>query len=378
MHLVRDSVGDWNSSVDAETGVGCSVVLIDDQPLGRDVLSQIIRKSLPDVTIQLFESGLEALVWCETSNVDLIVTDYKMPEMDGVEFIRRLRTVESLAEVPVIMITVVEDRNVRYQALEAGATDFLTKPVDHHECGARCRNLLRMHKQQKIIKDRASWLEEQVSVATQEIRNRERETLLRLAKVGEYRDEDTQNHVLRVSQYSRLIAARLGMSADECDTIGLAAALHDIGKVGIPDGVLQKMGRYTESERLLMQDHTRIGYEMLKDSPSKYLQTGAIIALAHHEQVNGEGYPRGLKGDEIPISARIVSVADVYDSLTSRRPYKRPWVREQAIEYIKDQRGQQFDPECVDAFLAQLDKIYTVQASLMDGSEDESLRSPER
>ena len=205
-----------------------------------------------------------------------------------------------------------------------------------------------------------------MSEATSEIRKREHETLLRLAKAGEYRGEDTGNHVLRMARYARLIAEQLGLSKNDCDAIEMAAPMHDIGKIGVPDQILRKPGRLTHAEFEIMKQHTLIGYEILKESPSKYLQTGAIIALSHHEKFNGTGYPHRLGGHEIPLVARIVSVADAYDALTSERPYKEEWPVQKAIDYISDQRSEFFDPECVDAFLAQLDNALRIKQTLID------------
>ncbi len=343
-----------------------TVIVVDDQPIGREVVEKVIRRSIPAVTIGSFDNAQDALEWASMHPPDLVITDYKMPVMDGVAFTRKLRSLPYGQDVPVVIVTVVEDRELRYEALEAGATDFLTKPIDPHECGARCRNLLRLHNSQKIIQSRADWLEEQVTLATSEIRQREHETLLRLAKAGEFRDEDTQNHVLRVSRYARLIALNLGLSGERSELIGLAAALHDIGKVGIPDGILRKNGAYTVSERHLMQDHTAIGHAILQDSPSKYLQTGSVIALCHHERYDGSGYPKGLEGDTIPIEARIVAVADVYDALTSKRPYKAAWGSERAFGYLKKHTGALFDPECVQAFFRDIHQVFDIQAELQD------------
>jgi two-component system response regulator RpfG len=289
-----------------------------------------------------------------------------MPGMDGVAFTRAMRAIPDCADVPLVVVTVVEDRNIRYEALDAGATDFLNRPIDQHECQARCRNLLTLRCQQKIISNRAHWLEQQVQVATEAIQARERETLLRLAKAGEYRDEGTGNHVLRIGRYSRLIAEALSLGAQQCHDIELAASMHDIGKVGIPDGILLKSGRLTEDEFRVVQQHARIGYEILKDSPSYYLQLGATIALAHHERYDGSGYPGGIAGADIPLAARIVAVVDVFDALTSSRPYKRPWSVSAAVQYIRDRSGSHFDPDCVTAFLANLDAIRTVRQQLHD------------
>jgi two-component system response regulator RpfG len=240
------------------------------------------------------------------------------------------------------------------------------KPVDHHECRARCRNLLTQYQQYKIIRDRSRWLERRVAEATSEIRLRERETLLRLAKAGEYRDEETGNHVIRMAKYSRIIAENLGFSSEDADVIEMAAPMHDIGKIGIKDGILLKPGKLTPEEFAIMKEHTLIGYEILKDSPSKFLKMGAVIALGHHEKFDGSGYPYGRKGDEIPIVARIVAVADVYDALVSERPYKHAWPLQTALDYMEKQRGIHFDPNCFDAFKAQLDVIMKIQNMLPD------------
>ena len=289
-----------------------SVLIVDDQFTGRKILEELVHTIDRDLSVESFADPYEALERATAHIPDLILTDYKMPIMDGVEFTKRVRAIPGCADVPVIVVTVVEERRIRYEALEAGATDFLTRPIDHHECRARCRNLLTLRRQQQIIKDRARWLEQQVAVATKKVLTREQETLLRLAKAGEYRDAGTGNHILRMAKYSRLLAAELGLSEADCDEIELAAPMHDIGKIGIPDNILLKQGKLTPDEFQIMKTHTVNGYEILKGSPSRYLQQGAIIALNHHERYDGTGYPQGLKGEEIPLSARIVAVADVY------------------------------------------------------------------
>ena len=342
------------------------VMIVDDQSTGRKILERLIYTINPRLTVEAFSDPFAALEHAETRTPDLVLTDYKMPTINGVEFTRRFRAIQGCADVPVMVVTVVDDKRVRYQALEAGATDFLTRPIDHHECRARCRNLLTLRKQQVIIKDRASWLEHQVEMATRQIKTREQETLLRLAKAGEYRDEGTGNHILRMAKYSRQLAEEIGLAPQECQEIELAAPMHDIGKIGIPDRILLKRGRLTDQEFELMKQHTRIGYGILSGSPSPYLQQGAVIALGHHEKYDGTGYPQGLKGEQIPLIARIASVADVYDALVSSRPYKKAWSQEEAVEYMRRQAGGQFDPLCVQAFLARREEIRHIQHELSD------------
>ncbi len=341
-----------------------SVLIIDDQFTSRRILEQLVTGLSDHLKVKLFAEPVSALAWAETHQPDLVLTDYKMPNMDGIDFTRRFRGI--YPDVPLVMVTGLEDKEIRYQALEAGATDFLTKPIDHTECLARCRNLLLLSHHQHLIKDRAHLLEQKVAEATQEIRIREQETLLRLAKAGEYRDEETGNHVLRMAKFARLMAEKLGCPEGDCHVIEIAAPMHDIGKIGIPDGILLKPGKLDADELRIMRTHARIGYEILKDSPSKYLQMGAVIALGHHERYDGTGYPSRLRGYEIPLEARIVAVADVFDALTSDRPYKKAWSIQDAINYLSAERGKHFDPECIDAFHAQFSKILSIRQRFLD------------
>ena len=243
--------------------------------------------------------------------------------------------------------------------------------MDARESLARCRNLLTLRRQQLALEDKRRLLEGMVEEATREIREREKETLLRLARAGEFRDEETGYHLTRMARYSRLIANAIGLERDEAETIELAAPLHDIGKIGIPDGILLKPARLDEAEWGTMQRHPAIGHEILKGSASKYVRMGALIALGHHERYDGKGYPRGLDGDHIPLCARIVAVADVYDALTSARPYKKAWKPADALDYIRAQRGKHFDPGLADAFLGISDKVLEVQRDLQDPAFDD-------
>lgn len=342
------------------------VMIVDDESTGRTILEKVIQTIDSDIQVCGFDSAVAALEWLRGNRVDLIITDYRMPEVNGVEFIRQVRELPGGESVPIMMITVVSEKSVRYDALDAGATAFLTRPIDQIECRTSCRNLLKIQEQQSIIQDKADWLARQVDVATQQIVARERETLLRLGRAGEYRDEDTGNHVLRMAKYSSIIAQELGLAESECEDIEYAAPMHDIGKIGIPDHILLKPGKLDADEWQIMKQHTVIGHNILNNSQSRYIQLGAVIALNHHEKFDGSGYPSGLKGREIPLVARIVAVADVFDALVTERPYKSAWSTEDALSLIKQQSGKHFDPQCVDAFFERLSDIRLVQTDLKD------------
>ncbi|MCP4187764.1 MAG: response regulator [Gammaproteobacteria bacterium] len=342
------------------------VLIVDDESTGRTILAKIIQQAEDDVSVDSFDNPIDALNWLDSNHPDLIITDYRMPDINGVELIKQIREKPACHDIPIMMITVVSEKSVRYDALEAGATAFLIRPIDQIECRTSCRNLLKLHEQQSIIQDRADWLARQVDVATQQIVSRERETLLRLAKAGEYRDEDTGYHVVRMAKYSRQIAEALGLSDKECDEIEYAAPMHDIGKIGIPDKVLLKPGKFEANEWQAMQQHTQIGHAILSNSQSKYMQSGSIIALNHHERFDGTGYPNGLSGKDIPLVARIVAVADVYDALISKRPYKQPWSSKDAQDYLAKHAGTQFDSVCIEAFFERLDNIQGIQKDFCD------------
>ena len=352
-----------------ENTVAPLVVIIDDEYTSRVILEKIVQSVQKNIIVKTFADPITALSWIKDNLPDLIIVDYLMSGMTGLEALQQMRRIYSLEAVPIVVVTSSEERDIKYQALESGATDFITKPIDPHECRVRCRNMLHLRLQQKIILSRSHFLEQRVDDATKQIRAREQETLFRLAKAGEYRDEETGNHIIRMAKYSRLIAEELGLKSDHCDLIELAAPMHDIGKIGIPDHILQKPGKLSTDEFTIMKTHPLIGFRILQDSPSKYLMLGATIALSHHEKFDGSGYPHGEKGDKIPLEARIVAVADVFDALTSNRPYKTAWSNEDSLAYLNTNSGKHFDPACVDAFIAQYRQVEHIQQLLQDNPE---------
>jgi two-component system response regulator RpfG len=337
------------------------VVIIDDEFSSRLILDKVLQSVQKDIIVKTFADPVIALAWIRDNQPDLIIVDYALGSMTGLETVQQMRRMYSLEGVPIVVVTSIEVRDIKYQVLESGATDFISKPIDPYECRVRCRNMLRLRQQQKIILHRSQFLEQRIAEATRQIREREHETLFRLARAGEYRDEDTGNHIVRMSQYSRLIAEALSLEQERCDLIEVAAPMHDIGKIGIPDHILLKPGRLTTDEVTIMKTHPLIGYQILQNSPSKYLSMGATVALAHHEKYDGSGYPHGARHEEIPLEARIVAVADVFDALTSRRPYKSRWSNEAALAYLTSNRGTHFDPSCVDAFTANFERAALIQ-----------------
>jgi two-component system response regulator RpfG len=343
-----------------------TVLIVDDLFSSRLLLAEIVRQIDGKLNLELFDTPSRALEFARNNRVDIVLTDYKLPEFDGIELVKQLRALPHCVDVPIVVITVVDDRKIRYDALEAGATDFLIKPLDDHETRARCANLLELRRHKIVLSDQARVLQYQVDKSVAEIHERELETLAKLAKAGEFRDKNTGNHLTRMAKYSALIGQNLGLGAETVHVLEVAAPMHDIGKIGIPDAILLKEGPLTKPEEETMRNHPRIGYDILKGSPSKYLSMGAIIALGHHEKFDGSGYPNGLHGEDIPLVARIVAVADVFDALVSERPYKHAWPLDEGVEYLKGQRGKHFDPRTVDAFLADRSRIETILREFAD------------
>ncbi len=341
------------------------VVIIDDSDINLTLLSALVGK-LGDCEPILFENPSEALEWCFENEPDLIIVDYMMPVIDGIEFVSRYCQVRGRHTVPILMITANDDKSIRYEALQKGAVDFLNKPIDRIEFSARVQNMLALRSSQKKLADIAGWLAEEVRSATAAIYSREQELVLRMSRAAEFRDPETGAHVQRVGHYCRIIATRIGLPSEELELVFQAAPMHDIGKIGISDRILLKPDKLTAEEFSRMKQHTVLGRDLLSGSESMVLQAAAIIAATHHERFDGSGYPYGYSGEEIPLLGRIAAVADVFDALTSDRPYKKAWSFTQAREFVREHRKTHFDPNCVDAFLAAGDEVASIRYRYRD------------
>ncbi len=345
------------------------IAIVDDNTVNLMLLKRMIEQHFGLQPV-LFSDAWTGLAWCIANDPDLVLVDYMMPRLDGLGFVTSLRAVPACADIPLVMITANQDHKLRYEALDAGANDFLTKPVDQVEFKARVKNMLALRKSQVALRDRAAWLAEEVAKATADVRAREQETIFLLARAAEYRDPETGAHILRMAAYSALIAERFGFDKARVNLIYEAAPMHDIGKVGTPDRILLKPGRLDPDEMVIMREHAMNGYQILRKSSSHLLQCAATIALTHHEKFDGSGYPGALAGNAIPIEGRIVAIADVFDALTSARPYKSAWPIERALEFMLEGRGLHFDPELIDAFMQVLDQVLAIHTLHQDQPEE--------
>ncbi len=332
------------------------LLVVDDSRSSLALIGSIL-SDMAAAEIDLCLSPREGLERCAEQQYDLVVVDHVMPEMDGVAFTAALRGRTEYGLVPIIMVTSDAAKEIRIEAIRAGASDFLNKPFDPTELQARVANLLALRRAQVELADRANWLAREVERATAHLLAREEEVIWRLARAIEYRDGDTGGHVSRVAQISQLIAEGIGLSPHRCRTIYLAAPLHDIGKIGIADAILSKPGKLTPEEMDIMREHVTIGARILESGTSELIRTAELIAQSHHERWDGTGYPDRLSGTDIPVEARIVALADVFDALCSERPYKRAWPIEKAFSEIVSLSGSHFDPSCVMAFRAKWPEI---------------------
>lgn len=325
------------------------ILIIDDSRSTLVSLRKSIRR-FSDHSIETFTNPLDALARCLDVVFNIVLVDYVMPAINGTDFIRTLRRQAGYENVPIVMITSQTDRLIRLEALKAGATDFLTKPFDPMELKARISNLLALHQAQLDLAERARTLDLAFRQATEQADIREQEIVWCLAQAMALRDGNTGDHVERVASISQLIAEGLGQDRIRRRNIYLAAPLHDIGKIGISDAILQKPGKLDADEIAQMRRHVPVGIDILRNSSAELARVARAIIGGHHEKWDGTGYPHGLVGEDIPIEARIVAVADVFDALCSDRPYKKAWAPCDAYDEIIACSGTHFDPTCVDAF----------------------------
>ncbi len=331
------------------------ILVVDDDPTNTLFLKKLLRKTGYREVVCV-HSGAVAIEMVENRQIDLVVLDLHMPNMDGYEVLKHLRTSSNQSiYLPILVFTADATPQARKRALDLGATDFLTKPGDTTEILLRIRNFLTMRLLYIDQDIRNFHLEQKVRDRTDELERSQTEVIERLAIAGEYRDEDTGGHTQRVGNMSGMIAQRMGMPSEFVRLIKLAARLHDLGKIAVSDEILRKPGKLTEEEFEAMKVHCMVGAEILKNGNTALIRMASRIAASHHERFDGTGYPSGLVGEEIPIEARIVAVADVFDALTNVRPYKAAWSVESAVAEIKSQRGKHFDPEVIDAFIAVAD-----------------------
>ncbi|MFH1869711.1 MAG: HD domain-containing phosphohydrolase [Pseudomonadota bacterium] len=328
------------------------VLVVDDEDRNRRLLSAMLEA---DGYIPLEAAdGEQALELVRQDPPDLVLLDIMMPGMDGYEVARVLKAAEATRAVPIIMVTALRDRGSIVKALEAGAEEFVSKPVDRWELRVRVKNLLKLKEYGDFLADYNRILETQVGERTRQLVSSYRETIATMTRAASYKDEETGAHVARISFYSVELAQALGLDAAFCDTIHYASPMHDVGKIAIPDAILGKPGKFEPHEWEIMKSHAALGGKLLRGTDSPYLVMGAEIADGHHERWDGGGYPLGLAGEAIPLSARLMNICDQYDALRSQRPYKPAFSHEKTLEIITVGDGRtlpsHFDPAVLAAF----------------------------
>jgi len=347
------------------------ILVVDDDDRFRRILEARLLAMGHEVI--LATDGQDGLGKAQSESPDLVLLDVMMPVLNGYETARRLKSSAETGHIPIVMVTALNEVQDRVRALEAGADDFLTKPVDGSELKARVQSLLKVKAYNDHMRHYQEELEAAVAKKTdalravlQRLESASLDTIYRLSRAAEYRDSDTGAHIERVSHYAAAVARRMGQSHEFAQMLLYAAPMHDVGKIAIPDCILLKPGKLSPDEWRIMQKHAEIGAAILSKSDSELLHMAETIAWTHHEKWDGTGYPRGLREEAIPLEGRITAVVDVFDALCSKRPYRQPVPMDRPLEIIRDARSQHFDPRVVDAFLAAKDEVLAIQERFSD------------
>jgi len=376
----RESFSTETSEKDSRPLSSPKRVLVIDDDGGIRKITEMLVEGLGH-QVEAARDGAEGLAKLQTG-VDLILLDVVMPGLDGFEVCRRIRQDPAGKDVPVIFVTTLETREHRLHAVEAGANDFIAKPVDETELRIRSTSLLKMKEAQDELRRYQTHLEDMIDERTSSLREAleqmaraqrlayqaQLETVERLAILAEYKDKVTGRHIQRMSEYCAVIARGLKLPPDEVELIFHASRMHDVGKIAVPEAILRKPSSLEPEEWHLMRQHSALGSAILANSTSEILQAGRVMALHHHERWDGAGYPQGLAGDAIPLWGRICAVGDVFDAVTSERPYKPAFPNEEALQLLRAGRGKHFDPRVVDVFFECLDEILAIQEKFKDDS----------
>lgn len=348
------------------------ILIVDDEERNRKLLSAVLAPL--NYEIFLAESGEKAIDEISAIQPDLVLLDIMMPGMNGFDTLKHLKGDRVTEIVPVIMLTALTDPGAKVKAFDFGADDFISKPAEKTELMARVRSLLKVKAYNEQQQNYRTDLEQEVARVTEQlheaytgIKETSLDTVYRLSQAAEYKDEDTGSHIERVSRFCAAIATKMGFADRMIETLLYAAPMHDLGKIGIPDGILLKPGSLDDGEWEIMKSHCEIGARILRNSRNEFLKMGEIIAMTHHERWDGSGYPDGLSGPEIPMPGRITAVADVFDALTSRRPYREAITVEDGLKHIKGASGGHFDPGVVSAFFLVQENILHIKREYDNG-----------
>ncbi len=344
------------------------IMIVDDQPGNVLLLSKLLRIEGYSNLIELSDSREVETTYLR-ERPDLILLDLNMPHLNGFQIMQRLKEIDPNG-APVLVLTAQMDMSTRVQALQSGARDFVSKPFDRHEVMARIRNQLEMHLLRRQVSEQNENLERIVTERTRELVDTRLDIIRRLGRACEFRDNETGAHIERMSRYSHLLGLAAGLSDEQADMLLNASPMHDVGKIGIPDAILLKPGKLTAEEFDIIKKHPAIGAHILAGHHSPLLKLAETIALTHHEKWDGSGYPQGLKGEAIPLEGRIVAIADVFDALTSSRPYKKAWAVHDAAEFIVKYAGSHFDPTLATLFKQILPDVLRIREQFPDGAVD--------